>query len=269
MPDIAGPFDGSAGQWGQAQWYRDAYARTETGVYGLPVSSVGAGDLALTLNGLGWSVGLGRAHVRGAGYERTTSPSTGTVPANTSGTARIDRLVLRRDLASKTVTVVRIQGTPAASPLIPGLSIVEDGVWDTPLFRFTVPANSGTTLTGVTDERRWIGDGVSIPYEVVTPGSGWYQYGAGLQALTVSRCRGLITVSGTLGNTNTYSGPQTVATLPPAYRPLNGNVPGILSLNGVQFGRADALPTGNIDINPNNTIGANTFHAFNFSWVLG
>jgi len=163
VPDRYGPFDAAPGQpgsWNQAEWYRDAYARGPSGVYGNPVQGVTTnGDLPLTVNGLTVSVGLGRAHVRGAGYERTGTPWTDTVPANTAGTPRVDRIVLRRDLAAKTVTPVRLQGTPAASPAKPALTRSEDGAWDEPLFSFTVPANSGTTLTGLTDERRWIDPG--------------------------------------------------------------------------------------------------------------
>lgn len=155
MPDISGPFDGLP--WNMAEWYRDAYARTGSGVCGSGGVAASAGDLALTVNGLTVSVGLGRAHVRGAGYERTGTPWSHAVDANTNTTlARRDRIVLRRDLAAKTVTPLRLQGIPAASPLAPPLVEDDNGVCDEPLFSFTVPPNGSTTLTGITDERRWL-----------------------------------------------------------------------------------------------------------------
>jgi hypothetical protein len=269
VPDVAGPFDGTGGQWLQAQWYRDAYARSESGVYGLPVASYGSGDLALSFNGLTWSVGLGRAHNRGTGYERTTSPSTGTIPANTTGNPRIDRLVLRRDLAAKTCSIVRIQGTASASAVPPAFTTVEDGAWDLPLFAFVVPINSGTSITVVTDERRWIGDGYTPAAKVLTPAGGWYQFGGQLQALTVSHKSGMITISGVLGNNVSYNAKAKAATLDiPAFRPPNGIVTDVLSHNGVVFGRVDVEPGGDINFYPPGTIGANTYHSVNLSYPL-
>src|SRR5690349_17721664 len=126
MPDVYGPF--TAQTWTQGQWYRDAYARGESsGVYGGPYTAATAGDLALTVSGLTITMGLGRAHVRGAGYERTGTAWSYAVPANTNPTlARIDRLVLRRDLTAGTVTPTFLQGTPAATPAAPALTQSDD-----------------------------------------------------------------------------------------------------------------------------------------------
>jgi hypothetical protein len=151
MPDVAGPFDGKT--WAQAQWFRDAWARSHSGVFGTSFGDPDAGDLRLFVNGLTVSLALGRAHVRGAGYERTGTEWSYTVPANTAAQPRVDRLVLRRDLAGQTVGPIVLQGTPAASPVAPTPTQVENGVWDLPLYRFTVPANSGAPVTGVVDER--------------------------------------------------------------------------------------------------------------------
>lgn len=152
MPDVYGPFDTAT--WGQGPWYRDAFARSQSGVFGTSFATPTTGDLPLTVSGLGITLGLGRAHVRGAGYERTGTAWSYTVPANTNATqARIDRLVLRRDLTAKTVAPLVLQGTPAATPAAPAVTQVEDGAWDLPLYSFTVPANSGAPLTNVVDER--------------------------------------------------------------------------------------------------------------------
>src|SRR5690242_9588896 len=138
MPDVYGPFDTVT--WMQSPWYRDAWARSVSGVYGTSFGSASAGDLGLTVSGLTITMALGRAHVRGAGYERTGTAFSYAVPANTNATlARIDRLVLRRDLAAKTVTPTFLQGTPAATPAAPALTQSDDpavssGQWDLPLF---------------------------------------------------------------------------------------------------------------------------------------
>jgi hypothetical protein len=151
MPDLAGPFD--IATWMQDRWYRDAWARARSGVFGTGFGDPALGELPLTVAGLTVSMGLGRAHVRGAGYERTGTAWSYDVPPNTDPNPRIDRLVLRRNLATSSVVPLVLQGAPAASPVAPALSRVEDGAWDLPLYRFTVPANSGAPLTGVVDER--------------------------------------------------------------------------------------------------------------------
>jgi hypothetical protein len=157
MPDLSGPWhvDNPEDGWSQSQWYRDAYARAASGVYGLPAPSVAAGDLGLSVSGLSVSMGLGRAHVRGAGYERATTPWTGASEAG-DGLPRVDRLVLRRDLTVPTVVPVLIPGTPAQNPTAKPPVQDEATVWDLPLFRWTVAAGA-QTITDVRDERRWLG----------------------------------------------------------------------------------------------------------------
>lgn len=157
--DIYGPFDGSdgeAGRWTQTQWYRDAPTWAPTAVIGNPPTGSTTGGLALTTSGLTASVGLGRAHVRGAGYERVNTPKAITVPANTHASfARRDRIAIRRDIAAKTVEPILIQGTPAGTPAAPTLTRTDGTIWDCPLFSFLVPASSGSTISGVIDERVW------------------------------------------------------------------------------------------------------------------
>ncbi len=151
MPDLHGPWDGST--FAQSQWYRDV--GDPSGVMGAPGASPAVGDLALTASGFTLSMALGRARVRRAAYERSGTAWTDVVPANASSVGpRIDRVVLRRDLAAKTVVPVRIQGTASATPVAPALTRVENGTWDMPLFQVTVPPSSGTPLV-IADERVW------------------------------------------------------------------------------------------------------------------
>lgn len=144
MPDVSGPFDTAA--YAQSSWYRDQGWWEPSAVQGAPNPGAGAGDLAWSSNGLTSSIALGRAHVRGAYYERTSTAYTYTHPANTNANPRIDTVVLRRDLAAKAVTLAVLQGTPAATPTAVALTQVDTGVWEFPLFDVTVPANSGTVL---------------------------------------------------------------------------------------------------------------------------
>src|SRR4051794_25181099 len=121
MTDSYGPMDGFP--WAdQTQWYRHAPKWTPSGVNGAPGSASTSGDLALSLSGLNFTVGTGRGWVRGAGFERSGSPASQAIAANTNASlSRRDRVVLRRDLAAKTVAPALIQGTPAASPAAPAI----------------------------------------------------------------------------------------------------------------------------------------------------
>lgn len=165
--DVFGPFDGAL--WAQSQWFRDAPAWAPSAVLGTPATSAGAGALGATFSGLNGTIGLGRAHIRGAGYERIGSGKVIAVPANThASSARRDRFVLRRDLAAKTVEPVLLQGTPSSAPTPPALTRVEDGVWDLALHSFLVPPNSGSNVTGIIDERVWWDPAGSGPLAVFT-----------------------------------------------------------------------------------------------------
>lgn len=184
MPDLSGPF--AAAAFLQGPWYRDRGYMEPSGVQGAPQSSVAAGDLGWSSSGLTSSLALGRAHVRGAYYERTATAWTYTHPANTNTNPRIDRIVLRRDLTLGTPVVAPavLQGTPAASPTALPLTQVEDGIWEVGLQQVTVPPNSGTVLAAV-DERRWVSpDGTldsgwintAAPGGVLGVGSGGSKY---------------------------------------------------------------------------------------------
>jgi hypothetical protein len=144
--------------WPDSDYYDDAPLWTPSGVVGpVVVGAVGSGGLALTLNGLNWTMALGRARVDGQRYRRSASPAAGSSTPNSNGSfSRRDRLVIRRDLAAKTCGPILLQGTPASSPALPALTQVTGGVYDLPLFNWLVPPSNGTTLTDVRDERRWL-----------------------------------------------------------------------------------------------------------------
>jgi len=94
-------------------------------------------------------VRTGRAIVRGVFYENTTT-KTVAIAANSTGSTRLDRIVLKLDPTANTVTAVAKTGS--TSP--PALTQDDTGVWEMPLARVTV-ANGATGIAAgqVTDER--------------------------------------------------------------------------------------------------------------------
>lgn len=69
------------------------------------------------------------------------------LPANTSSSPRIDRLVLRLDRAARTVRTVYLQGVAQPFPVAPALTQnpgITNGLWDFPLARWNVAAGYTT-----------------------------------------------------------------------------------------------------------------------------
>lgn len=155
MPDTSAPWDGI--QWAEADWYRHMALTMPSGVHGAtPATSATAGALAWANTGLTVTPAAGRANVGGAGYVRTAPLGSVSVTANAHASfSRMDRLVLRRSTATHTVTLVVIPGTAASSPTAPAITR-DDTTFDLPLFSFLVPPASGTTISGVVDERAWV-----------------------------------------------------------------------------------------------------------------
>jgi hypothetical protein len=155
MPEIAYPFGPVPAT--VARWARMARLFAPSAVVG----PAGNNPYGATINGLTLTIGRGTAGVAeawvGAFFHVLDAADWSVaVPANGNATqARIDRVVLRLDVAAETLRLVHVQGTPAASPVPPTLQRDPAGQWDLPLWRFTVPANNGAPLSGLTDERSW------------------------------------------------------------------------------------------------------------------
>jgi len=253
MADLYGPFD--LGTFAQSQWYRDRGYLEPSGVAGLQAASAAAGELALTANGLTLSLGLGRAHMRGAAYERTGTAWTYATPANTNATqSRYDRVVLRRDLTAKTVVPAVLQGTPAATPVAPALTQVENGIWEEALFRVTVPPASGTVLV-IVDERRFIAGGLLPAVAAGSVPSGWQMSNIVNAGFESFRCyldaHGFVHPYGGVSNTAlfTSAGNEHIATVPAGMRPrnfINRPVPLIVAGNA---------RTVHVDVNPDSAGG--------------
>lgn len=261
MPDLAGPFDQST--FAQAQYYRDRGHLEPAGVQGAPAATAAAGDLGLTAAGFALTMGLGRAHVRGAAYERTGTAWTYTAPANTSAAGpRNDLLVLRRDLTAKTVAPTYVQGTAAATPADPATAANEDTTYDLLLFRVQAPANSGTPLV-ITDLRRWLRDNVAD--------TGWVNTGLNAPLVTGaegSRYRvkgGIAYVQTNFAYSGAYSSPYTLYTLPAVAWPAVTQWFTAHWYDGATF-ELKILPTGEVQTSGGVT---KTGGVFSASWPVG
>lgn len=106
----------------------------------------------LSAGGLNITVGLGFAWVEGALYEVEGTPLPFALSPGASN-PRIDRVVVRLDIAARKVYTTIVQGTPAASPVAPAL--VRNGdFYDLGLALITVPASAiSITNSAIQDTR--------------------------------------------------------------------------------------------------------------------
>ncbi len=136
------------------QWSRMARLWMVDGVDDLPTGSglrpsVGSGTGNVV------SVSAGRGWCRGVFYATDTAVTT-TLPDNTTSSPRLDRIVLRVDLANNRAFITSVTGTPAASPTLPALTNDDtNGVYDLPLGYARVEASN--ISFSVTDSRAFVG----------------------------------------------------------------------------------------------------------------
>lgn len=179
MTDTSGPFEPDK-PWGESEWFKHMPAAMPSGVIGTQASSASTGALSWSATGLTPTIGIGSANVGGAGFDRDTAVALTAVTANAHATwSRRDRLVLRRSLGSHDVTFTRIQGTAAASPTSPAITR-NATTFDLKLFSFLVPPSSGSTISGVVDERTWVSDGTEAGAQA---GSIALLHGTGTQSI--------------------------------------------------------------------------------------
>lgn len=110
-------------------------------------------------SGLQVFVRAGSACSRGLMYFNTADVALA-ISANGSGSARIDRVVLRNDRGHSgggQITPVVITGTPSATPVAPAYQQNVGGVWDIPLAQVRVAAGAAGISPGdVSDERQYM-----------------------------------------------------------------------------------------------------------------
>gem|GEM_PF-4618451 len=148
MAERSFPFDAVDGdrELDTAQWSRLNAAVVPTGgvVPGfgdeLAVEATSPETLAVR-------VASGRMLVEGRFYEVHSEPVVVGLATSDPSNPRIDRIVVRRDLSGRTVTVVAVTGSPAVEPLPAALTRNVGGVWEEPLRQVTVRANATSIRT--------------------------------------------------------------------------------------------------------------------------
>ncbi len=130
------------------EYERIAARFSDDGIDGLPT------DPAVVTAGTGLSVNL-RASVYGSvrGHAWTSGTTTVNLPvaANTAGSTRIDRIVLRLDRSDWTVRAVPKQGTPGGGAPALTQTVGDTGIYEIPLARVTV-LNNAAAVTVVREE---------------------------------------------------------------------------------------------------------------------
>ena len=99
-------------------------------------------------------VSLGRCWVEGRLYEVHSEPVEVALATADATNPRIDRIVVRRSMSNREVTVEALTGTPAADPDPPSLTQNAAGDWEEPLARVFVSANAtDVSDSDISDER--------------------------------------------------------------------------------------------------------------------
>ncbi len=178
------PFDsGSGANVQELYWGKMAKNWLSTGVIPGWGNELGVfGDST----GMQVKVPSGRAWVEGFFYEQDGLLWPNITKAISTADAtypRIDRVVLRLDTVANTISLVVLQGLPAASPTPPSLTQTS-AQWDLPLAQITVDAAVATIAAAkVKDERQWAGP-ITTPFDAKTLRSYVHAYPTAGQGFT-------------------------------------------------------------------------------------
>lgn len=119
------------------------------------VLSEGANRLGVAApGGMFVSVNTGEAMVQGFHYTNTASLNL-PIANNTSGSTRVDVVILRLDRVANTLVADIKQGTPGAGS--PALTQIVGGTWEFPLASITIPTGTTAAITVgmIGDSRTW------------------------------------------------------------------------------------------------------------------
>lgn len=154
MAERSFPFDDVGGdrQLDTAAWARHTAALTDNGVVPGFASELEVRPTAP--ESLAVDVVQGRFWIEGRYYQVFDNPVTVTLATADPTDPRIDRIVVRRSIANREVTVEALTGTPAPSPSPPTLTQSPSGDWEESLAQVLVAANAtGIFAADITDER--------------------------------------------------------------------------------------------------------------------
>jgi hypothetical protein len=124
---------------------------------GVNSSSFSGANLQVYGNSSGLQVLVrpGSALIRGSFYRNTTGDTVLTIQNNSSGSTRIDRVVLTHNRTSALITPTVITGTPGGGA--PAYTQTAGGVWQIPLAQVTVASGAAGINPGdVNDERQYL-----------------------------------------------------------------------------------------------------------------
>lgn len=157
MTERSRPWDGivtgDAGPYSDDQWtdiFKSFHGPVEAsqGVFADNLNELAASGAVTPV-----TIATGRALVDGIWYE--TDSTVDVVMASPAVNPRVDRIVLRKDWATQTVRVTRIEGAEAASPVAAALTQVDGTTWDLPLWQMHI--TTGGVITRWVDDRVMLG----------------------------------------------------------------------------------------------------------------
>ncbi|MEX1173542.1 MAG: hypothetical protein WEG56_13125 [Chloroflexota bacterium] len=162
-------FDSSEGD---RVYTSDAWAQVVAGLVGDGVMATVGNTLAVTEQSpaaMGVRVNTGVAYILGYYFEVYSAQEALTIDAADATNPRIDRIVVRRSLSSRTVELAVLTGTPGASPTAPALTQVVAGTYEIALAQVRVEALATSILNAkITDERSY---SASYPLTAALSGS--------------------------------------------------------------------------------------------------
>lgn len=154
------PFDSGAGSNViEAQWAEMARLWLNTGVARFNRSAIDLNlfEVYADNSGLQVKVKSGTAWIEGF-YVSSSAEEIVTLATADATNPRIDRIILRLDRSANSISITRLTGTPAGSPVAPTLT-QNTSVWEMSLAKVTVAATDTLIAAGdVTDERSFVLD---------------------------------------------------------------------------------------------------------------
>lgn len=153
MAERSYPFDaGSGSAIVEDEWRRMARLWRPSGVIGV----AGAAALRVTTGtGASLNIAAGDAIVEGFYYYNDAAVAL-SVPSNIDPKPRTNLVVLRLNPAANAINLAIVEGTPAVTPVAPGPTQVDTGIWEEPLYQFQMPGSGSPQNPTALVDRRWM-----------------------------------------------------------------------------------------------------------------
>jgi hypothetical protein len=183
--------------------------------------------------GMQVKVKSGQAWIQGFFFQVVTESVIPISPANSTN-PRIDRIAIQVDWTNNNISLIAIQGTPAASPIAPALT-QNTSIWQISLTQVYVGANVSTIAAGnISDERVKVKNtnDLSTPWYDLVLQNGWVNFGSGFANAQYRLNEiGKLELRGRIKSGSVAIG-ATIATLPTGFRPVYGSSYSINTSNG-------------------------------------